>query len=35
MPAYFRKFFQKCAVIIDCTGIFTERPSGLLAHAQM
>lgn len=35
MPASFRKFFKKCAVIIDCTEIFVERPSNLLARAQV
>ena len=35
MPASFRKFFKKCAVIIDCTEIFIERPSDLLARAQV
>ena len=35
MPASFHQFLKKCAVIIDCTEIFSERPSGLLARAQM
>ena len=35
MPTAFRKFFKKCAVIIDCTEIFIERPSDLLARAQV
>ncbi len=35
MPASFRKFFKKCAVIIDCSEIFVERPSDLLARAQV
>ena len=35
MPASFRKFFKKCAVIIDYTEIFIERPSDLLARAQV
>jgi len=35
MPASFRRFFKKCAVIIDCTEIFIERPSDLLARAQV
>ena len=35
LPISFRRFFNKCAVIIDCTEIFVERPSDLLARAQM
>lgn len=35
MPSSFRKFFKKCAVIIDCTEIFIERPSDLMARAQV
>ena len=35
MPTSFRKFFKKCAVIIDCTEIFVERPTDLLARAQV
>ena len=35
MPMSFRKFFQKCCVIIDCTEIFIERPTDLLARAQV
>ena len=35
MPFSFRKFFKKCAIIIDCTEIFVERPSDLLARAQL
>ena len=35
MPRSFRRFFKKCCVIIDCTEIFMERPSDLLARAQM
>jgi len=35
MPTAFRKFFKKCTVIIDYTEIFIERPSDLLAHAQV
>lgn len=35
MPVAFRKFFKKCCVIIDCTEIFIERPSDLLARAQV
>ena len=34
LPTNFRRFFKKCAVIIDCTEVFVERPSDLLAHAQ-
>ena len=35
MPMSFRKFFLNCCVIIVCTEIFIERPSNLLAHAQV
>ncbi len=35
MPVSFRKFFRRCAVIIDCSEVFMERPSGLLARAQV
>ena len=35
MPTAFRRFFKKCAVIIDCTEVFIERPSDLLARAQV
>jgi len=35
MPMSFRKFFKQCCVIIDCSEIFIERPSDLLAHAQV
>ncbi len=35
MPSSFRKFFRSCSVIIDCTEIFMERPSDLLARAQV
>ena len=35
IPTTFRKFFKKCALIIHCTDIFVERPSDLLAHAQV
>ncbi|SMN01057.1 hypothetical protein SPONN_2353 [uncultured Candidatus Thioglobus sp.] len=35
MPSSFRKFFKACAVIIDCSEIFLERPSNLLARAQV
>lgn len=31
----FRKFFKKCCVIIDCTKMFMERPTDLLARAQV
>lgn len=34
MPTSFRRFFNKCAIIIDCTEIFIEQPSDLLARAQ-
>ena len=35
MPVSFRRFFKKCCVIIDCTEVFIERPSDLLARAQV
>ena len=35
MPTSFRKFFKSCCVIVDCTEIFIERPSDLLARAQV
>ena len=35
MPTSFRRFFKKCAIIIDCTEIFMERPKDLLARAQV
>ena len=35
MPMSFRKFFKKCCLIIDCTEIFIERPTDLLARAQV
>ena len=35
MPSTFRKFFKNCAVIIDCSEVFIERPSDLLARAQV
>ena len=35
MPISFQKFFSKCAVIIDCSEVFMERPSDLLARAQV
>ena len=28
-------FFKKCGIIIDCTELFIERPSDLLACAQV
>ncbi len=31
----FRKVFKRCAIIIDCSEIFVERPSDLLARAQV
>ena len=34
MPTCFRKNFKKCAIIIDCFEVFTERPTSLLARAQ-
>lgn len=35
MPMSFRRFFKKCCVIIDCTEVYMERPSDLLARAQV
>lgn len=35
LPSSFRRFFKNCCVIIDCTEVFTERPSQLLARAQV
>ena len=35
MPMSFRKIFKQCCVIIDCSEIFIERPSDLLACAQV
>ena len=35
MPPAFQKFFSRCAVILDCTEIFMERPTDLLARAQV
>ena len=35
IPMSFRKFFKKCCVIIDCTEVFMERPTDLLARAQV
>lgn len=35
MPMSFRKFFKRCCVIIDCSEVFIERPSDLLARAQV
>ena len=35
MPLSFRRFFKTCCVIIDCTEIFIERPSDLLAQTQV
>ena len=35
MPMSFRKFFKRCAVIIDCSEVFMERPSDLLARTQV
>ena len=34
MPTCFRKNFKKCAIIIDCFEVFTERPTSLKARAQ-
>lgn len=35
IPSSFRRFFKACCVIIDCTEIFIEQPSNLLARAQV
>ena len=35
VPTAFRKFFKKCCIIIDCTEVNMERPSHLLARAQV
>ena len=35
MPLPFRKCFNQCCVIIDCSEIFMERPTNLLARAQV
>ena len=35
MPSSFRKFFKKCAIIIDCSEVFIERASDLLVTAQV
>lgn len=35
LPSSFRRFFKQCCVIVDCTEVFIERPSDLLARAQV
>ena len=35
MPMSFRKFFKRCCVIIDCSEVFIECPTNLLARAQV
>ena len=35
IPMSFRKFFKQCCVIIDCSEIFIQRPTDLLARAQV
>ena len=35
MPSSLWKFFKKCAIIIDCSEVFIERPSDLLVRAQV
>ena len=35
MPTSFRSFFKKYAIIIDSTEVFVERPTDLLARAQV
>lgn len=35
LPSSFRRFFKKACVIIDCTEVFIEQPSDLLARAQV
>ena len=34
MPMLFRQVFRECAYIIDCFGIFIEKPKDLSARAQ-
>jgi hypothetical protein len=34
MPMVFRKHYPKCLVILDCFGIFLDRPTNLLSWAQ-
>lgn len=31
LPTSFHRFFKKCCIIIDCTEVFVERPSDLMA----
>lgn len=35
MQSSFRKFFKRCVIIIDCSEVFIEQPSDLLARAQV
>ncbi len=35
MPTSFRKFFKQCCIIIDCSEVYIERPTNLLARAQV
>ena len=35
MPSSFRRDFKRCICIIDCLDVFCERPSDLMAKAQM
>ena len=35
MPATFRKLFKNCAVIIDCSEIFIQRPTDLCPRATV
>ena len=35
MPMSFHRFFKTCCIIIDCIEVFMERPSDLLARAQV
>ena len=34
MPSDFRAHFRKCAIIINCFEVFTERPGSLIPRAQ-
>ena len=34
LPTMFHNFFNQCVCIIDCTEVFTERPSNVVERAQ-
>ena len=34
MPQTFKKFYGRCIFILDCTEIFIERPTDLVARSQ-